>query len=150
MAWITITTDDVKTRLSGPELTALQTVALSDGQSDPLPEIVSQVVDECRGYVAACASNTLGDGETIPEKLLGAALAMIRYRLATRLPTKRLLTDERVDENKGAVRLLERVADCKFAIEEPETPEADEKISSPKPSMCTRTRNFTDSTQDGI
>ena len=147
MAWISIEEDDVKTRLAGTELSSYQTVALASGQSDPLPEIISQVVNEVRGYIAACASNTLGDGETIPDKLLAAALAMIRYRLTTRLPIE--VTEQRELEYKEAIRLLERVSECKFAIEEPEEAD-DEEISSPSPNIGTRTRNFDSDDQDGI
>jgi len=119
MSWITITESNVQTKLAGAELTALKSFALASGQTSPLTEIIEQVVDEIRGYVAACARNTLGVAGTIPAKLLSAALAMIRYRLATRLPIKSLLTDDRVKENEAAIRLLEQVAACKFAIEDP-------------------------------
>lgn len=147
MAWISIEEDDVKTRLAGTELSSYQTVALASGQSDPLPGIITQVVSEIRGYIAACASNALGDGETIPEKLLGTALAVIRYRLTTRLPIE--VTEQRELEYKEAIRLLERVSECMFAIEEPEE-EDDESISSPSPNIGSRTRNFDSDDQDGI
>ncbi len=119
MAWSSITAAQVKTRLTGAELAACQTAALAAGQTDPLPEIVTQVVDEVRGYIAGCRENTLGADGTLPSKLQSAALAIIRYRLATRLPVKSLLTEERVEENKAAIRLLEQVAACKFSIEDP-------------------------------
>jgi phage gp36-like protein len=149
MAWVIITADDVKTRLSGPEHSALTTAALAAGQSNPLPDLISQTVAEIRGYVAACERNRLEEGEKIPSKLVGAALALIRYHLATRLPVKGLLTDERKQEYTDAIRLLERVADCKFAVEEP-SEVSTEVISSPKPSVGTRTRNYDRASQDGI
>jgi phage gp36-like protein len=149
MAWISITTSDVQTRLTGPELSATQQVALASGQTNPLPEIIEQVVDEIRGYIAAYGGNTLGSGTTIPQKLLGAALAMIRYRLATRLPVRSLLTQERVDENREAIRLLERVADGGFRIEEPT--EADtETHAAPSPQIEAPDRNFSATGQDGV
>ena len=119
MSWISITSSDVKVKLTGAELAALQSAALASGQSDPLPDIISQVSDEVRGYIAANRSNTLGAAGTIPQKLLSAALSIIRYRLATRLPVKSLLTEDRVKENEQAIRLLEQVAADKFAIEDP-------------------------------
>lgn len=149
MAWISITASDVQTKLAGPELSAVQQVALAQGQVNPLPEIVSQVVDEIRGYIAAHRANKLGAGETIPEKLMSAALAIIRYRLATRLPVKSLLTQERVNENDAAIRLLERVADGRFAIEEPED-EDTETHNAQSPRIEAPTRNFSDTAQDGI
>lgn len=119
MAWSTLTSSDVKTRLTGAELAALQTAALAAGQTDPLPDILAQVTSEARGYIAANPKNSLGAAGTLPSKLLSAALAIIRYRLATRLPVKSLLTEDRVKENEQAIRLLEQVAADKFAVEDP-------------------------------
>lgn len=149
MSWIEITTDDVQRKLAGAELTALKTKALSAGQEDPLPDIISDVVGEIRGYVAACASNRLGSGATIPEKLKSAALAMIRFRLATRLPVASLLTDDRRKENSDALSLMRDVAGCRFAIEEPDEVST-EVIGAPMPKFGKRCRNFTRRTQDGI
>ena len=148
MAWRIITEADVKTRLAGAELNACQTAALADGQTDPLPDIITAVVDEIRGYIAA-GGNTLGAAGTIPSKLISAALAIVRYRLATRLPVRSLLTEERKSENTDAIRLLERVADGKFRIEEATAADT-ESSSAPGPSMGTKTRNFDRTSQDGI
>lgn len=149
MAWISITEQDVESRLSGPELAASKSLALAPGQSGVLAEIIAQVVGEARGYVAAHASNTLGLGETLPQKLLGSALAMIRYRLATRLPVKSLLTDDRVKENDAAIRLMERVADGKYSVEEPTTAET-EAAAAPYTSASSVTRSFTRDLQSGM
>jgi hypothetical protein len=148
MAWISIEEADVQSRLAAAELSALKTVALADGQTSPLTDVIAHVVDEIRGYVAACAANTLGEGAVIPQKLLSAALAMIRFRLATRLP-RFPLDENRRRENDQALRLLEQVAACKFAIEEPATAE-DEAVSSPSPSIFEASRTFKRTDQDGI
>jgi phage gp36-like protein len=148
MAWTTLTAADVKTKLTGPEVSAVQTAALASGQSDPLVEIVEQVVDEVRGYIAAGGYN-LGDGTTVPSKLVSATLSIIRYRLATRLPVKTLLTTDRVEENKEAIRLLERVADGKFVVEEPTTVST-ESLASPTPSMTSKTLTHQNSDGDGL
>ena len=124
MSWITLTEADVQTKLAGAELTALKSVALSAGQGNPLPAILAQVVQEVRGYVAACTQNKLGDGATIPQELETAALAIIRYRLATRLPVASLLTDARKEEYRDALTLLRACAACNFRIEQPATPSA--------------------------
>jgi phage gp36-like protein len=118
MAWNIITTDDIKSRLAGAELNALQTAALADGQVDPTPEIIAQAIDEVRGYVAA-GGNTLGLDGTVPSKLKLTTLNIIRYRLCSRLPVASLLTESRIKEYDDAVRLLEQVAAKKFAVEEP-------------------------------
>lgn len=146
--WTEITEDLVKTRLAGAEVTALQTAALAAGQTDPLPEIVTQVVDEVRGYIAAGGFG-LEEGAKVPSKLVSATLAVIRYRLATRLPARSLLTEERKAENDAAIRLLERVADGKFAVEEPAAASS-ETIGGASPSMTAKTRVFTRTDEDGI
>ncbi len=119
MSWISITESDVQSKLAGAELAALKTAALASGQTNPLTEIIEQVVDEVRGYIGGNRANTLGAAGTIPQKLLSAALAMIRYRLATRLPVKSMITEDRKAEYDGAIRLLEQVAAGKFSIEDP-------------------------------
>lgn len=145
--WVEITEADVQTRLAGAELAAYRSAAKATGQIDPLPEIINAVVDEVRGYVAACDRNTLGVGNTIPEKLVSAALAIIRFRLITRLPLS--IGEERKTEYSDALRLLERVSECKFAVEEPTVPDTDDAPAAPTPNLTTRTRNFTADTQDG-
>lgn len=146
--WITVTEDMVKTRLAGAELTALRTAALSVGQVDPLAEVIAEVVNEVRGYVAACKANQLESGTKIPEKLKTAALARIVFELATRLPVK-FINDVRKDANTAAKRLLEQVAQCAFAIEEPVTPST-EGISNPSPKITGKCLSFTREDQDGL
>jgi len=130
MSWNTLAESDVQTKLAGAELAALKTAALASGQANPLTAIISQVVQEVRGYTAACNQNELGAGETIPQELETAALAIIRYRLATRLPVASLLTDVRKEEYRDALTLLRSVAKCEFRIEQPATPTA-QIISGP-------------------
>lgn len=120
MSWITPTLADTLATLSAPEKSALQTAVLATGQSDPLAETLAQVVQEVRGYVAACKGNTLdADTGTIPAELKPDALAIVRFRAANRLNVRALLGENRVAEYKDAVRKLEMVAACRFAVEQP-------------------------------
>jgi hypothetical protein len=148
MAWAAITTDDVKRRLAGAEVTALQTAALASGQSDPLPETIIEVVDEVRGYIAA-AGYSLEAGNTVPSRLRSAALAMIRYRLATRLPVKAFLTTDRVEENAAALRLMAQVSAGRFSVEDPATADTETSGSAASPSFERPTLDFTRDAQDG-
>ena len=148
MSWSTITDADIATRLAGPEVDALRETALADDQADPVTEVVSQVVDEVRGYVAA-GGYTLGAGATIPRKLLATALALARYRCASRLPTTAFVTEPRTQEYRDAIRLLDRVADGKFAIEEPDEASS-ETSSGPSPSFETPSNVFQPANQDGL
>lgn len=126
MSWIIIAEADVISKLSGPELAAMKSAALQAAQTDPLPEVIEQVTKEIRGYVSGCAENVLGDGLTIPDELLGAAINRIRYELATRLPVATLLTDARTRANDQALTLLRDVAACKFKVIAPATPSAEQ------------------------
>jgi len=144
--WITITTDDVKTRLSGAEFAAYTTKALSAGQSDPLPDITAQVVREVRGHVAG-GGNTIGDGLTIPDELLAAAVDMIVFRLTTRLGIS--VKEDRKTANDQAKTLMGQVGRGEFKISGPESA-ASEQAATPSPVIISRTRNFSREAQDGL
>lgn len=149
--WIELTEDEVLTRLSGPEVAALKSSALADGQADPLPAIIAGAIREVRGRVAACASNTLGEGDTIPDELKDHALAIIRYRLCTRLPKmKALLDDLRVKEYEDAMGALRDAAACKFAIEQPDAV-SDERVAGPAVELVSsRERRATRQKMEGL
>jgi hypothetical protein len=149
MAWSAITEAALVTHISGKELEALRAAALADGQVDPVQPSIDQVTDTVRGYIAACARNTLGDAGTLPSKLVDAACALIVSAVISRVPGYPL-SDERRLAREGAIRLLERVSDCKFAIEDPDSEGGAEEISSPTPSMTSGTLNFRRDAQDGI
>lgn len=119
--WITLTTDDVLSSLSGAEKTAVQTAAKAGGQGDPLAAIVSEITNEVRGYIAARTSNQLSATLTeIPDELKRAALARVRFEAFTRLPVGRsLLTEDRVAANDAAIALFRDVAAGRFSIVQP-------------------------------
>lgn len=130
--WITITIDDLHDRMSGVEVARLREVARAAGQDDPLPGVIHEVVQEVRGYVAAWDNNLLNVGDTIPQKLKGAAMSILRYRLATRLPGMGNLLDEpRQREYTEANRLLSRVAEGKFEVDKPQEPVYTEVVGGP-------------------
>ena len=147
MAWIEVTLDHLKGKLTGPEVSALQTAALAEGQQDPIPEETERVVREVRGYVAACKQNVIAPGITIPEELLDATLAILVVRINTRLPSKVLLTEERMDAKNDALRLMNMVAQCNFGLAQPEEA-SDEQFIITTPSFVGRERKYRD--QDGI
>lgn len=152
--WIALTEALIANRFSGPELTAVKTAALGAGQSGAalLADCISAVVREVRGYVAACATNTLGEGMTIPAELEHAALALLRQRLANRLPgMARLMNDEaRRAEYDDAVRLLRDVAACNFAIVGPTEVAPEQPALGGTPRITERPLNFRRSDGDGL
>lgn len=144
--WITITTDDVKTRLAGAEYDAYTKLALSRGQADPLPDLVAQVAREVRGHVAG-GGHTLGDGLTIPEELMAAAVDMVVFRLTTRIgvPVK----EDRRTANAQAKTLLGQVGRGEFLIVPPETAATKQAVAS-GPAVAVREKQFQMEDQDGI
>lgn len=148
--WTTITEAKVIAKLSGPEIAAMKTAALQAAQSNPLTEIIAQVVLEVRGYIAACPNNILGEGTTIPEELLGAAVSRVRFELATRLPVATLLTEDRRSANRDAIRLLEQVAACKFLIVQPETAAPEQAGGPAVQAVSTTTKRYGRSNLSGL
>ena len=119
MSWVTPTSNDVLTCLAGPELIAYQTAAKAVGQTDPLPEILANVVDEARGYIAAGSGNKLDVDGTIPGVALAHVLAIIRFRLITRLPIA--VKEDRREAYRDAIKFLQGVASGDIRIEDPAT-----------------------------
>jgi phage gp36-like protein len=149
MAWQQITEEQLKSRLSGPEYDLLSSAALAADQGNPLPEIITEVTDEVRGYIAA--QYPLEAGSTLPSKLVGTAVTIIAWRAALRLNVKILLSDSRKNEYEAAIKLLQRVADGKFAVEEPATADTEPQNSAGNsPSMSEKTRIHTHDDEEGI
>lgn len=145
--WVPITEEDLLTVLSGPELQGYRAAAKASGQLDPVQPTIDQVTDYVRGFVGGCKRNTLGKGNTIPEKLMAPALDI----LAVRIP-QRVGRDPKPGRDKAAdraVELLKIVARCEFDIEEPVTATS-EVSSSPSPSISARVKSYGRESQDGI
>jgi len=150
MSWRAITEDDLLLSISGAELEALRAAVLASGQDDPVANSIIRTVDEVRGYIAACDRNELGEGDTMPEKLIRPAVDVIILDIMGRAGGT--MIDEsgyRRDRAKDARRLFERVADCKYAIEAPAVVDS-EKIGGPTPSFTGRAKHFSRTDQDGI
>jgi hypothetical protein len=124
MAWIPITEAKILTKVSGAELSALRAAALGAGQADPVAEIITQITDEIHGYIPAHI--TRGAADTIPSRLLGAALDRVVWEIMKR-PAASIVDDangSRAKANAAAIRLFERVQEGAFAIEDPATGES--------------------------
>lgn len=130
--WITPTIADFKRRFSAAEYDGVTSAVLATGQDadDVVESTMADVVKLVRGKVAACSRNTLGAGNTIPDELLDATLAIVRWRVLTRLPSIGLADDPRELEYRKALDLLTDAAACRFVIEQPATV-TDQVIASP-------------------
>jgi hypothetical protein len=115
--WRELTEDDVLAALNAPEAAAYQSAAIADGQ-DVLEDITGQVVQECRAHIADCPRNALAAGATLPERVMYHAVALIRFRMLTRLDLE--VSKDRMAAKQDAIRFFERVADGRVTVEQPE------------------------------
>ena len=149
MSWITLTENDIKRRLVGPELAAYRSVALAEDQEDPLSAVLEDVLAEVWGRVAACSKNTMGAPGTIPASCKRHALALATWDLLIRVPGN--INDDRTKAHDDALEFLDQVAGCKVGIESPEAVEvADSAFPRATPTVRSRSRQFTRGQQDGI
>lgn len=152
MPWRTVTETDLLEAISSDELEGLREASLASGQADPIEDHIDRVVDEARGYIAANRENSLGPEGTVPDRLVRAVVDIAIIRVGGRVAGL-IFDDESVrrDAAKAATRLLEKVAEGKFAIEQPDTAaDPSEQNTMFGPSISTPNRNFTDAKQDGI
>jgi hypothetical protein len=149
MAWEPITDELILGKSAGAEVDAARSAALAQGQADPVPGIVAQVVREIRSYVATCERNKLGPAGTIPDELLGCALNRIRFECATRIPGGALLDDDRRKANSDAWAQLRDAAACKVTIEQPTDVSPEVTAAPPAPRWKARRRQFTRRQEDG-
>lgn len=118
--WRAITTDDVMASMNKIETDALRTKLLVSGQSDPLPQIISQVTLEVREAIRSCDRNRLSvDSSLLPEGAIYQAVALIRHRLLTRFDSG-AIGESRLMEYRTARSYLSEVAACKRAVENPD------------------------------
>ena len=146
MAWVAITETMLTEALSSLELEAYRSSGLATGQADPVANTILRAVEEVRGYVAA-GGNTLGADGTVPERLLDAALSIIRYRVLTRLPLD--VSQDRRTARDDAYQLLRDVAARRFLIEQPVTADTEES-AKPLPKISVRDTFLDRAKQEGI
>lgn len=144
-AWTPITADDVATRLADAELDAYRTLELGEDQPDPLPEIIVGVVQEVRNALAQNERNMLSAAENkLPRGAHHHALAMIRYRLISRLPV--LIDEPRRREYEDALAWLR----SRPLVEQPDDVAAEQLAGLPRPSATPRDHHWRLEDQDGI
>lgn len=119
MAWRALALSDIQTGLSSQELNGIQTYALQNGQPDPTPGVITDTMDEVRGYMAASTPTVLGAEGTIPSGLISVAIDIAVWRLVTRFPTKQLSTPPREKRFGDAISKLKDVAKGLFKFEIP-------------------------------
>jgi phage gp36-like protein len=116
MSWTTLTQNDLLSALNATEAAAYN--AVLTGDINPADEIILTAVQEARGHIADCPRNQLAAGDTVPDRIKHHIIAIIRFRILTRLDIA--VSEDRRAEYKDARRFLERVSECKVSIERPE------------------------------
>lgn len=116
MAWVELTKNHIKSRLSQYEIEAIEETG--GGDSDRLAGIITQVTSLVRSKVASCHRNTLGDSGLIPEETIHAASSIAKYNLSTTVASSMTEADEksRVLEYRDAMNFLEKIANCEVNI----------------------------------
>jgi len=151
MAWIPVTEALLLTAISGDELTGLREAALGDGQADPVAPTIARIVDRVRGDIATSGKYLVpADTSLIPDRLLDAALALIVMRFMSR-PAAAVIDDAAGTRAKAAAaaeRLLERVAQGNFAIQDPDS--GAEPSGSAISTVSSNTRHFTRDKMRGL
>ncbi len=91
VAWIQIVIADIQNSRSGPLVLGFQTTALAAGQSDPVPAIISQVVEEILGCIGFSGRYTMDASygtlspNVLPPNLKDLAVEKICRKLKGRL-----------------------------------------------------------------
>ena len=121
MSWSTITIADLKDAKASALVEACRTAALGQGQADPVPGIISNVITRIRAEVASCEENSLdADATTIPADLKSLACRMIMREAISRL--RKSLTDDEREEQRNDLRYLERIAKCELKVAATDNP----------------------------
>lgn len=122
MAWITLSSADVKARLSGPEWEAVSEAALVEGQTDPWPEILDDLTETIRGMIGGGSPrNTLGAAGTLPAAAKRHALSLAIWDGLGRFGLNSLLGETRKADYEAANKFFDAVAAGRIAVEQPET-----------------------------
>jgi hypothetical protein len=146
--YVAITEDDVLTVLAGPELAGYRAAALADGQADPVAAAIADVTEYIRGFVAGCRGNVLGE-TGIPARLKTTALDLLAVRIPGRVG--RSPKPGRKDAADKAEALLKLVAECRFAVDQPDSgAESAEPEAAPSPSFSGRERRDSRRERDGL
>jgi len=118
MAWIQLTADHIRDRLSANELETWDDAGQDEGNVvSRIPGIIDQAVGLIRGRVATCRDNQLGAAGLIPEELLWAGATIAKYMMLNSIPAVGdSAQSERSEENRRAYDMLEQAADCKLLI----------------------------------
>lgn len=150
MSWRIITEADLLRQISGAELDSLRGAVLGD-QDDPVQPSIDDVTAEVRGYVAASGAELDTDTNTLPDRLIGAAVAKIIITIMTRAAGTMIDPEgARAKAADNADRLLRDVAAKKFSIADPSTGAESHDAIRPRYTSTRTARKFSRTSQEGL
>ncbi|MBI5768757.1 MAG: hypothetical protein HZA93_13245 [Verrucomicrobia bacterium] len=155
ITWTTLTAADLPVGKAAALVAALQSAALGDGQADPMPGIVANVITRIRAEIAAGGRRVLdADATKIPPSLKPLAMRMALREGQSRINVAGSLelTEQEKEEWRQDVRYLERIAKGEITVEESDNPESSPSVQrkTTRPLVTERTRAWGSANQDGI
>ena len=148
MSWRTITENDVRALMNSPEDAGARQKYLASGQTDPLPEVVSQVTADFRDAIRSHPGNTLDPDETtLPSGSIRHACVIIRHTLLGRFGLA--ISEGRMKEYEAATKHLERLESGKRRVSVPGATD-NTPPPLPAPAVNPNPKQFRWNDQDGI
>ncbi len=121
--WITLSAEDLNDYQVAKIVTAARTKALASGQADPFDIVMPDIVARVRAEIRGCAKNKVSATPlTVPPDLRSQTILLIVEAMQARLPGV-ALDDDIKTLIADARKYLQRVADCKVPIAQPDDPE---------------------------
>jgi len=121
-AWLTIELSDLNDYLVGAQVTALNSAALANSQSDRFTNIMADMVNRIRTKIEGCPRNHISATPlTVPPELKWVACYLIIEAMQAAVPGLKLTEDQRNQIAKAGEQLT-RVADCKEVVSLPDDP----------------------------
>lgn len=121
MQWITLSNTNVWDAKAYQLINAVSTTVLASGQSDPVPQLISSIIEELRGAIGYSGKYQVSaTASSIPPNLKDMAVQKV-VRLCKRRLEQQLTLDERDEESVYQRRLgLIRAGD--WPIDQPDDP----------------------------
>lgn len=127
MSWITPSADDLNEARAADLVTALREEALGVGQPDPMPGIITKVVNEVRACIGFCSSTPVdATTTTVPENLKDLVVQKIIRVMKGRL-LQPLNDDEKTEEATYQQRLVQ-LTQCKWPVDVTNNPIATPEV----------------------
>lgn len=121
-AWITIQLADLNDYLAAAQVNALNTAALSSGQTGRFNRLMPDMINRIRTSIESCPRNHLSATPlTVPPELKWVACCLIIEAMQSALPSVRLTDDQRV-QIACAKDKLNRIAACEESVSIPNDP----------------------------